>query len=157
MTDRLIRLWSWIGAHRLLAGWAVALLAVTIFTSSVALGAAQDTPAQFQERADAPLARVKSTSIQAVVTGRRGDTLIARTADGERLVVRTNEQTTYRFKNKRADAGAVTQGSRVIILGRSAARPGVIVARTISVRRQARPAPLSSEATDQPAMAAADW
>ncbi|MGH2584352.1 MAG: hypothetical protein ACRDJE_05505 [Dehalococcoidia bacterium] len=136
MTDRLIHLWRWIGAHRLLAGWAVVLLAVTVFTSSVALGAAQETPARFQERVDAPPARVKSTSIQAVVTGRRGDAWIARTADGERLVIRTTEKTTYRLKNKRADASAITQGSRIIILGRPGARPGVIVARIISVRSQ---------------------
>jgi hypothetical protein len=139
MTDRLIHLWRWVGAHRLLAGWVAAAVCVLAFSGGVTLGAANEAPAQFNDAAqlgeavDAPPAVVRSRAVEAVVLRRRGAALIARTAEGERLVIRTNARTTFRHKGKDVEPDAVRRGARVVVLGRPAGE-GVIVARVVAVR-----------------------
>ena len=87
MTDRSIRLWSWVGAHRLLAGWAAAVLCLAAFSGGIALGAAREQPAPFQQRARPALARPDSGLVTALVIGRRGASLITRTREGDLLIV----------------------------------------------------------------------
>ena len=149
MTDRLIRLWSWVGAHRLLAGWAAAALCVAAFSGGIALGAAREQPAPFQQRTRPALARPDSGLVTALVVGRRGTALITRTRKGDLLLVRTDERTVYRRRNADTDAGAVRRGTRVLILGRPA-EPGVLRARMIVVRGQSRSPVRPPEALDLP-------
>ena len=149
MTDRLIRLWSWVGAHRLLVGWAVALLCATAFGGGIALGAGREQPAGFEERARPALARPTRGLVTAVVVGKRGSTLITRTRQGDLLSVRTAESTTYRRKRTDVDASIVRRGTRVQVLGRPA-EPGVLRARVILVRGQSRSPVWPPEVVDQP-------
>jgi len=133
MTERLIRFWEWVSGHRLVAGWAVALLGVAALGGGTALGAARAHPGGFPEREEPPVARATTTVVEAVVMGRRGNTLITRTRTGELLRVRVVEATKYRVKNKPADASAVRRGARVVIVGRPLGE-GLMRARAISVR-----------------------
>ena len=149
MTDWSIRLWSWVGAHRLLAGWAAAVLCLTAFSGGIALGAAREQPAPFQQRARPALARPDSGLVTALVIGRRGASLITRTREGDLLIVRTAERTVYRRRNADADASVVRRGARVLVLGRPA-EPGVLSARMIVVRGQRRSPVRPPEAIDLP-------
>ena len=83
------------------------------------------------------------------MVGRRGPSLITRTREGDLLIVRTDEHTTYRRKNATVDPGVVRHGTRVTVLGRSA-EPGIMEARVIVVRGQSRPPVRSPEAIDLP-------
>jgi hypothetical protein len=134
MIERLIGIWRWVGSHRLLAGWIVAALAVLTFSGGVALGAAseQATPLTV-DAVDRPAHKV-STVVEAVILGRQGATLVARTRNGDMLYIRTHEATRYRLRNKAADAAVVQRGARVVIVGRPLGE-GLIRARSISVRR----------------------
>jgi hypothetical protein len=134
MIGRLIGVWHWVGAHRLLAGWVVAALAVLTFGGGVALGAASEQPAPVAVDAGDRPARKVSTVVEAVILGRQGATLVARTRDGELLYIRTHEATRYRLRNRAADATVVRRGSRVVVVGRPIG-DGLIRARAISVRR----------------------
>jgi hypothetical protein len=136
MTDRLVTLWSWVGVHRLLMGWAVALLGVAVFGAGVALGASTEDR-QFPQRADAPTASAKATALEVVIVGRRGATFVARTAEGDQLVIRITPQTRYRLKSRQADVNAVRRGAKVVVIGRPLG-DGVFRARTIAVRGQVR-------------------
>jgi hypothetical protein len=134
MTERLIGIWRWVGSHRLLAGWAVASLAVLLFSGGVALGAADEQPTPLDADPREVRARNVSTVVEAVILGRQGATLVARTRTGDRLFIRTHEATRYRLRNKPADASVVRRGARVIVVGRPLGE-GLIRARAISVRR----------------------
>lgn len=136
MTDRLIRLWGWAGPHRLLVGWAIALLGVAVFGAGVALGASTEER-QFPQLPDAPTARAKASALEAVIVGRRGPNFIASTADGDQLLIRTTSQTKFRVKGQDADARAVRRGAKVVVIGRPLAS-GAFRARTIAVRGQVR-------------------
>ena len=133
MTEHLIRIWGWIGGHRLVAGWVVALLAVGACSGGAALGAARAHPGAFPEREGGPVARATTTVVEAVVMGQRGNTLITRTRSGELLRVRLVEATKYRVKNKPADASAVRRGAKIVVVGRPLGE-GLMRARAISVR-----------------------
>jgi len=140
MTDRLIRGWGWVGVHRFLVGWAVAMLGLVAFSGGIAFGAARETAPSPALRPGPveTVARVQSTAVEAVVIGRRPNGWVVRTRTDELLIVRTSDATTYRLKNKPADANAVRRGAKVLILGRPAPREGVMIARVIAVRGQIR-------------------
>ena len=149
MTDRLIRLWRWVGMHRLLAGWAVGVLCIAAFSGGIALGATREPPPAPPQQAAPALARPESGFVAALVMGRRGTTLITRTRDGDLLLVRTDESTTYRRRNRDTDARSVRRGTQVMVLGR-VVEPGILHARVILVRGQ-RPSPVRPpEAIDLP-------
>ena len=140
MTGRLIRWWAWVGEHRLLAGWAIAMLSLALFGTGVALGATLESPRALQAVAAPPaIAKPRAVSVEAVVMGRRPNGFVARTRTGDLLVVRTNESTTYRLKGKVADVTAIRRGARVLILGRTINREQVIRARVVAVRGMVRP------------------
>jgi hypothetical protein len=149
MTDRLIRLWGWIGGHRLLAGWAVAMLGMAAFSGGIALGAARQ-PAAHRAAGGEATAKLETTAVEAIVMGKRPNGFVARTRSGDLLVVRTNDATTYHLKNKPADVNAVRRGAIVLVLGRPAPREGVMYANAVSVRGQARSPIRPPEAIDLP-------
>jgi hypothetical protein len=133
MTERLIRVWRWVGAHRLLAGWVVGALGIAVFSGGIALGATSEPAAPLGLRVSGERARNVPTVVEAVVLGRQGANVIARTRDGDLLVIRTTDATRYRARNRKADASAVRRGARVIVVGRPLGE-GIIRARAISVR-----------------------
>ena len=137
MTERLIRLWRWVGAHRLLAGWGVGALSIALFSGGVALGAASEQPAPPGQRVSGAQARNPSTVVEAVILGRQGATIAARTRAGDLLFIRTTESTRYRIRRQEADASAIRRGARVIVVGRPLG-DGMIRARAISVRGRVR-------------------
>ena len=61
MTDRLIRCWTWVGAHRLLVGAGAAMLALVAFGGGVALGAAGPPATQHEREA---LTRPRTTVVR---------------------------------------------------------------------------------------------
>jgi hypothetical protein len=146
MTDRLIRFWRWVGTHRMLVGWVAAVLCIAMFGGGVALGVTRDLPARFVEPVDAKPAAVGSASVQAVVTRHRGNALIAVTAAGERLLIRTNERTIFRRRGETIPSEDIRRGARILVLGRPAGE-GVIVARAVVVRGRALAAPAEPEPT----------
>jgi hypothetical protein len=122
-----------VGGHRLLAGWFVATLAILLFGGGVALGAASEQPPPLGESVSDSPARNVSTVVEAVIVGRQGNMLIARTRSGDQLFIRTHATTRYRLRNKAADASVVRRGARVVVVGRPLGE-GLIRARVISVR-----------------------
>jgi hypothetical protein len=144
MTERLIRLWRWVGAHRLLAGWAVGALGIALFSGGAALGATSEQAVPLGLRLSGVRARNVPTVVEAVVVGRQGANVLARTRDGDLLVIRTTDATRYRIRNRKADASAVRRGARVIVVGRPLGE-GIIRARAISVRGRVPLAGASNE------------
>ena len=145
MTERLIHLWRWVGDHRLLAGWAVGALGIALFGGGVALGAASEEPASLGARASGARASSVPSVVEAVVLGRQGAIVIARTRDGDLLFIRTTDATHYRIRKREADASAVRRGARVIVVGRPLG-DGIIRARAISVRGRV---PLADSGSEQ--------
>ena len=136
MIDRLIHGWVWVGGHRLLVFWAVALLCASLFSGGVALGAAREQTPVLRDPPSPALARRRTATVDALVIGTHGTSLIVRARTGERLLIRTDATTTYRLKNRTADATAVGRRSRVTILGRPAG-PAAIKARIVVVHGEA--------------------
>ncbi len=149
MTARLVRWWAWVGEHRLLAGWLVAALGLSLFGGGVALGASLESPRALRAVTAPPaIAKPQAVSVEAVVLGRRPTGFVARTRAGELLVVRTDESTTYRLKGKDADATAIRRGARVLILGRTTNQERAIRARVVAVRGMIRSPVVPPEAID---------
>lgn len=136
MSATMLRLWTWVARHRMVSGWLAALLAVVAFVGGISLGATRAQGSAFREPGLTPaaIARTRATTVEVVVMGKRANTLVTRTRDGDQLIIRTTPRTVYRRDGTVVDAASVRRGQRLLILGRPTLREGVMEAHTVAIR-----------------------
>lgn len=142
MSERLVALWSWLGVHRLLAGWAAALAGLALCGGGIALGASGAEDGAFAgPPAVAGAVTGPATSppgrVEAVVIARRPRGYLARTRAGDLVLIRVDARTRFRALGRAADATAVQRNTVVVVQGAPGARAGVFRARVVAVRRGA--------------------
>lgn len=157
MTKRLVRVWAWVGGHRLLAGWLAAMLGLLTLGSGVALGATRDAAPIVETLPDGAangqppkVVAPKSAAVEAVIVGRRPQAILARTKQGDFIRIRTNENTVYKRGAKAMERDELRRGMRIVVLGRPNQAEGVMTARSVTVRGMIKMAPPPAEALDLP-------